>query len=217
MKYKRFVTQTKFASHFLPRPLRAARIKKIVNHLHRTVKTEHTLCFQFEKIRYCRDRVRTRERMMNRRAITRVATEQRAVRAVQGRHDTRLLFRRQHRAGEDGRGGVWNSIMDVHDIQTVIAANLGHANRKRQSIIRIFEKRVVVYYHGMERKTRCVFRQSERALIADKMHLVPALGEFFAQRCCEDAAAADRGITGDADVHLRFRIFERCDQFAPAS
>ena len=54
----------------------------------------------------------------------------------------------------------------------------------------------------MEMQPRRVRRQTERPLVADEMHLVPPPRQFLPQRRGQDAAAADRGITSDADFHV---------------
>ena len=43
--------------------------------------------------------------------------------------------------------------------------------------------------------------EADRVGVGDKVDLVPARGQFHAQLGGDDAAAAVRWITGDADVH----------------
>ena len=53
----------------------------------------------------------------------------------------------------------------------------------------------------MEMQARRIFRQPERAFVAEEMHLMSAPRQFLAQAGGENAAAAHRRITGDADFH----------------
>src|SRR5207253_10188610 len=59
----------------------------------------------------------------------------------------------------------------------------------------------------VEMQSWSIGRQPKRALVADEMNFMAAPGQVFAQRRGEYAAAADRGVTGDADsealVHRR--------------
>src|SRR5215469_8166950 len=112
MKYEHFVPHPEFAADLIPRAFRRARFEKIVDNFHGTVKAKHALRLLFQKLGYSRDRIRTSQRVMNGRSVTGIATEQRAVRAVQRGNDARLLLGWQHGAREDGRRGMWHGVMD---------------------------------------------------------------------------------------------------------
>ena len=78
--------------------------------------------------------------------------------------------------------------------QMQVAADLGHFYGERQGIVGVTEKLVVVDRDRMEADTIALRRHSERALVTDKMDLVPALREFVAERGGQDAAAAHGGV-----------------------
>ena len=56
----------------------------------------------------------------------------------------------------------------------------------------------------MEMQSRRIRRQPERTFVAEEMDFVPAPRQFLAQGGGQNAAAADAGITRDADFHLVF-------------
>ena len=74
-----------------------------------------------------------------------------------------------------------HGVVDVQDIQSVVAAHLGHSDRERQRVIRILEQLIFVDDHRMEMQARRIFRQPERAFVAEEMHLMPAPRQFLAQ------------------------------------
>jgi hypothetical protein len=53
----------------------------------------------------------------------------------------------------------------------------------------------------MKVQSRHILGQTERPLVAEEMHFVPAPHEFLTEAGRQDAAAADRRITRDADLH----------------
>ena len=135
-------------------------------------------------------------------AIARIVTEQRGVRAVQRRDDARLQFRREHGLREDCRRRVRHGVMDVEHVQPVFPADLRHPHRKRQGVIGIFEQLIFVDDDGMKMQSRRVFRQPERAFVAEEMDFMSAPRQILAQGGGENAAAADSRVTGDADFHI---------------
>ena len=63
----------------------------------------------------------------------------------------------------------------------MIAAHFGHSDRERQRVVRIFEQLIFVDDDRMEMQPRRIFRQPERAFVAEEMHLVSAPRQFLAQ------------------------------------
>ena len=92
-------------------------------------------------------------------------------------------------------------VVGMQYIELIITAHLRHFYGERQSIIGVLEKVVIVDDHGMEEKSRHILRQPERTFVTDEMNLMPALHQLLAQGGGQNAAAADRGITGDANLH----------------
>ena len=84
-----------------------------MNDFYGPVKSEHPPGFLLEKLGDRRDRIRTGQSMMDRRAVTRVAAQQRGVRAVQGGDDPRLLAGGSIGAREHGGGGMGHGVMDM--------------------------------------------------------------------------------------------------------
>ena len=110
-----------------------------------------------------------------------------------------LQLRRQHRPREDGGRGVRHGVVDVQHVEPMLAAHFGHLHREGQGVVGVLEQPVGVDAHRVEVDAGRVRREPERALVADEVHVVPAARPAPAQRRGEDAAAADRGVTGDAD------------------
>ncbi len=202
MEQDRLALQSQVAANLLARAPRRARRKEIVDDLHRPVKTEHALRLLFQVGRHRRDGIRTGERVVDGRSITRIAAEQRGVSAVQCGHDARLLFRREHGSRKNRRGGMGHGVVDMEHVQLMIAAYLGHSYRERQGVIRILEQIVIIDRHRMEMKPGRIHRQTERTLVTDEMHLMTPARQFFPQRGGKNAAATDRGVTSDADFHI---------------
>ena len=207
--------------HLVARPARRARLEEVVDHLDRPVEAEQAPGLVAEVLRHDRDGVGARQGVADGRAVAGVAAEQGGVGAVQRGDDPRPQLRRQHRPREDGGRGVRHGVVDVQHVEPVLAAHLGHLHRERQGVVGVLEQAVGVDAHRVEVDAGRVRRQPERALVADEMHVVPAAGELVAQRRREDAAAADRGIAGDADperaVAAHVRIGSRCGPAAPAN
>jgi hypothetical protein len=129
-----------------------------------------------------------------------VLAEQRRVRAVQGRDDAGLLAGREHRPREDRGGGVRHRVVDVQDVEAMLAAHRRHAHRERQGVVGEPEELVFVDGDGMEVQARGVRGQAEWTLVGDEVHVVPARGQVLAERRRQHAAAAHRGVARDADA-----------------
>ena len=92
-------------------------------------------------------------------------------------------------------------VVDMQHLKLIFLAHLRHFHRKRQRVIRILEQIVIVDDHRMEEQPRDIHGQAERTFVTDEMHFMPALHQLLAQGGGQNAAAADRGITGDANLH----------------
>ncbi len=140
--------------------------------------------------------------MADGRSVAFVPAQQCCIGAVKGGDDARLLFDGEHGAGEDGGGGVWDGVVDVQNIQAKVAGDLGHFDRERKGVVGVFEEAIVVDFNRMKKKARGVLGKAEGAFVGDEVDFVAAAGEFFAQGGGQHAAAADRGIAGNADFDL---------------
>src|SRR5204863_1306048 len=68
-------------------------------------------------------------------------------------------------------------------------------------VLRLAEERIRRRQHLVKGEARLEFTKAERHLRADDVHLMAALRQRLAELGRDDAAAADRGVTDDADVH----------------
>jgi hypothetical protein len=146
------------------------------------------------------DRIGAGEGVADGRRVAGIVAEERGVRTVQRGDHARSLLRREHGAGEDGRGGVGHRVVHVEQVQPVIPRHLGHAHRERQGVVGKLEHVVVVDGDGMEVQSRPVPGQAERPLVADEMHLVAPVRQVHAQRGGQGAAASHRREAADADA-----------------
>ena len=132
----------------------------------------------------------------------RIAADDRDVGAVERRDHRR---RRTSAVGDDlprevGCGGVRNRVVRVDDIQRLCACNLHDFVGQRQQVLRLAEERVRRRLDPMKRQPGLI-AQPERRLAADDVDLVPALGERRRELGGDHAAAADRRVADDTDVH----------------
>ena len=146
------------------------------------------------------DRVRARQGVPDGRRVAGIVAEQRRVRAVQRRDHGRLLFAREHRAGEDGCRRVRHGIVHVKQVQPMIPAHLGHAHRQRQGVVGKSEHLVVVDDDGMEVQPRPIREQAKRPLVTDEMHLVSPARQILSERGGQGAAPPHGGKAADADT-----------------
>ena len=194
------VAETELGADDLGRAAGPARGEEVVDDFDRAIKVENAPGFLLERLRYGGDRIRGGQRMLDGGRVSGIVAEQGRVGAVQGRDDTGLPARRQHRAREDRGGGVGHGVVDVQHVEAMFAAHLGHAHREGQGVVGVAEQLVLVDRDGMKVQAPRVRRQAERTLVRDEMHVVAARGELLAERCRQHAAAADRRVAGDADA-----------------
>ena len=117
--------------------------------------------FEERRRRWCIWRRSWREGVADGRTAAGVAADEGGVGAVEGGDDARLLLRREHGAGEDGGGGVGDGVMDVENIEAMIAADFGHFDGERQGVIGVFEEAVVVDADGVEVDAGGVFGEAD--------------------------------------------------------
>src|SRR5204863_6652024 len=71
------------------------------------------------------------------------------------------------------------------------------------------KQRIRGNFDAMERQTRLVVAEAEGRVAAQHMDVVAARGEHLPQLGGDDAAASNRGVADDADVHGVFRSVDR--------
>ena len=103
-------------------------------------------------------------------------------------------------ARQDRSGGMRHSVMNMQHVELALSADIGHFDRQRQRVIGIFEQSIIVHIDSMKVQSRHILRQAKGPLVAEKMHFMAAPSEFFPERRCQHAAAANRRITGNANI-----------------
>ena len=96
-----------------------------------------------------------------------------------------------------------NGIVGMDDVEPELARDLHDLVRQRQQVLRFSKQRVRWRHHLMKRQAGLELAQTKRRFSADEMHLMPAASQCFSKLRGHDAAAADRCVTDDADVHAR--------------
>src|SRR4029078_7131929 len=93
-------------------------------------------------------------------------------------------------------------------IQAEFACDLHNLIREREQILRFAEQRIRWRQHLMKRQAGLKLAEPEWRFRADEMHLVAAARKRFSQLGGDDAAAADRRVADDSDVHERPRLVD---------
>ena len=135
-----------------------------------------------------------------------IAADERDVGAVQRRHDAR---HRAARCGDDvprqvGGGGVRDRVMRVDDVERLLARDLHDLVRRARA--RTAARGTAgrpASRTRWKRRPRLIVAEAERRLAAQEVHAVTARGERLGELGRDDAAAADRRVADDADVHGR--------------
>ena len=117
----------------------------------------------------------------------------------------------QHLLRQERRRGVRDRVVRVDDLERELARDLHDLVGERQDVLRFAKERIARRVHLMEDEPGLVVAEPERRIGADEVHLVAAVRERLRQLGRDDAAAADRGVADDADVHgvrvgSRFRV-----------
>src|SRR5690242_2948201 len=90
-------------------------------------------------------------------------------------------------------------VVDMQHIEAEVAADLGHFDRKRKGVIRVFEEIVIVNHNLVKTEAIRIRRQAKGTFVTDEVHFVPEPSKVFTQSRSEDSATTDRGITGDSN------------------
>src|SRR5271165_4401070 len=93
-------------------------------------------------------------------------------------------------------------VVNMKNVELMIAAHFRHFHREWQCIIGILEQSIVIDQHRMKIESRAIKRHSERAPIANEMHLVAALRQLFAELRGQNAASTNGRVTGDPYLQL---------------
>src|SRR5687767_13735178 len=108
---------------------------------------------------------------------------------------------------------MWNGVMRMDDVEPELARDLDDSIREREQVLRLAKERIGRRQHLMEGESRLELTEAERCFRADEMDLVATAGERLAKLGRNDAAAPDRGIADDADIHALMP----CERRSPRS
>ena len=92
-------------------------------------------------------------------------------------------------------------VVGVHDGEPELARDLHEPIGQRQHVLRLAEQRIARRLDLVKSQARMELRQPERQIRADEVHLVAAVRQRLPELGGDDAAAADRGVAEEADVH----------------
>src|SRR5690606_20187680 len=111
------------AGHMAATELRG--VDKVRDHLDRTANIKFADCFRLKPFGYRRHRIGSIDGVLNEWKEGRRTADERDVRAVQRCHNAEgMCVMPQRRARDEGRYGMWNGIVRVHDVQVVVLDNL---------------------------------------------------------------------------------------------
>ena len=97
--------------------------------------------------------------------------------------------------------------MGVDDVEPMRARDLHQAVGQREQVLRLAEHGIAGGLDAVKADVGIRFAQAKRRIAADDMRAMPAIGEAPRQLGRHHAAAADRRVTDDPDVH-----FSRCSR-----
>ncbi len=140
--------------------------------------------------------------------IRAVAAEQRDVGAVQRRDDlghTGATSGRQDLARQIPRGRVRDRVVRVDDLELLVARDLDDLVGERQEVLRFAEQRIGRRFDPVEEQARLVLAEPGRHVAAQDVDAMAARRERLAELGRDDAAAADRRVADDPDVHVSRR------------
>jgi len=140
--------------------------------------------------------------------------QNRDVRTVQRRHDLEMIP--DHLAGEKRAHRVRQRIVDMQHIQLLHAGDRRHLAGQREIVRRMPEHVIIGHFHFVKKNVSVKPAEAKRNAVGDKMHLVAAFGQQFAEFGRDDAGTAERRVAGDADfellIHALFLHPEPVDQ-----
>ena len=120
------IGKAEFPTHRLTGTGWWARREEVVDHIERAADRQQAAGLAFQETGNRRNGVGLLQRMTDGGAVAGIAAEQGSVRAVESGDHTRRERRREHRAGEDGRRGVWHGVVNVQNVQVVFPTNFRH-------------------------------------------------------------------------------------------
>ena len=100
-------------------------------------------------------------------------------------------------------------VVHVEEVEPGVRGDLGHLRREGERVGRRHEERVARRDDLVEEDARPRQREPRGQRVGDEVHLVAAVGQRDAELRRDDAAAAERRVAGDADLHGPSRLRSR--------
>src|SRR4029077_6749041 len=117
--------------------------------------------------------------------------------------DERETTRSGHGTRQESADGVGNGVVDVEEVEGFGLEDFEHFCGKSESVGRMIKKRVARDFDLVKMDTGVVGIHPDGRGVADEMDVVSAGGKLLAELGGDDAGAAVRWVTGDADLHER--------------
>ena len=106
----------------------------------------------------------------------------------------------EHLLGEEAGDRVRDRVVDVEELEAVLARHLGHLHREREVVRRVLEQRVARDVHLVEADVLLEVAEAERQAVGDEVDVVAAARELLAELGRHRARAAHRRIADDPDA-----------------
>src|ERR1044072_5697295 len=101
---------------------------------------------------------------------------------------------------------MWNSVMDVQQIEFLFLSDSRHFCRERECVRLMLKQWIRHHFDFVKAHTLVEFSQTSWQCRRDEVNCVTACSEFFAEFRADDTATAVGGIYRDSDVHCAFKL-----------
>src|SRR5215207_7573384 len=107
--------------------------------------------------------------------------------------------------GQIRGGGMRHRVVRMNHVEAELARDLDDARGQGDHVLRLTKERIRRCINPVKAEPRLVLTETKGGIGADQMHFVAAPRQGLGQLGGDDAAAADRGVTHDADIHPTLR------------
>ncbi len=109
----------------------------------------------------------------------------------------------EHLLGEEAGDRVGDRVVDVEELEAVLARGLRHLHREGEVVGRVLEERVARDVHLVEADVLLEVAEAERQPVGDDVDVVAPAGELLAELGRHRPRAADGRVADDPDLHSR--------------
>ena len=109
----------------------------------------------------------------------------------------------QHLLGEEPGDRVGDRVVDVEELEAVLARRLRHLHREREVVRRVLEEGVARDVHLVEADVLLEVAEAEGQAVRDDVDVVAAARQLLAELGRHRPGAAHRRVADDADLHRR--------------